>query len=113
MLNIVKDYVTWGEITPASVELLAKDRILLEGGEVISSKNLKDLGLKSVKDFAKQISEGEIQLNNIKKIKPVIRLHPPIKGYEGNKRSYKEGGALGYRGKEINGLIERMCYAQK
>lgn len=113
MLNIVKDYVTWGEITPASVELLSKDRIQIDGGEVISDKDLKDLGLKSVKDFAKQISEGKIQLNNMKKIKPVIRLHPPIKGYEGNKRSYKEGGALGYRGEEINGLIERMCYAQK
>ena len=113
MLNIVKDYVTWGEINSDSVELLTKDRIHLEGGEVVTSADLKDFGLKNVKDFAKQISEGKIQMNNMKRMKPIIRLHPPIKGYEGNKRSYKEGGSLGYRGEEINSLIERMCYAQK
>ena len=113
MLNIVKDYVTWGEITPASVEMLAKDRIHLEGGNVVSTAELKSLGFKNVKDFAKQISEGKVHLNNMRKIKPVIRLHPPIKGYEGNKRSYKEGGSLGYRGEEINNLIGRMCYASK
>ena len=113
MLNIVKDYVTWGEITPASVEMSAKDRIHLEGGNVVSTAELKSLGFKNVKDFAKQISEGKVHLNNMRKIKPVIRLHPPIKGYEGNKRSYKEGGSLGYRGEEINNLIGRMCYASK
>ena len=113
MLNIVKDYVTWGKINSKSVETLAKDRIHLEGGEAISNAELKNLGFKNVKDFAKQISEGKTYLNEMKKIKPVIRLHPPIKGYEGNKRSYKEGGSLGYRGDEINKLIGRMCYAQK
>jgi large subunit ribosomal protein L30 len=41
-------------------------------------------------------------------VKPVLRLHPPIKGYEGVKRSFSEGGALGYRGKEIEKLIQRM-----
>ncbi|RLF30819.1 MAG: 50S ribosomal protein L30, partial [Thermoplasmata archaeon] len=41
-------------------------------------------------------------------IKPVLRLNPPRKGYEGVKRSFMEGGALGYRGKEINKLIKRM-----
>jgi len=113
MLNIVKDYVTWGEITPDSVVMLAKDRIHLEGGVSVSNAELKNLGFKSVKDFAKQISEGKVRLNSMKKIKPVIRLHPPIKGYEGNKRSYKEGGSLGYRGGEINELLGRMCYAPK
>ena len=48
MLNIVKDYVTWGEITPASVDMLAKDRILLEGGNVVSTAELKSLGFKNV-----------------------------------------------------------------
>ena len=42
MLNIVKDYVTWGEINSDSVELLAKDRIRLEGGEVVTSADLKN-----------------------------------------------------------------------
>ena len=34
--------------------------------------------------------------------------YPPLKGYEGNKRSWKNGGALGYRGEAINDLISRM-----
>ncbi|MCK5561102.1 MAG: 50S ribosomal protein L30, partial [Thermoplasmata archaeon] len=40
--------------------------------------------------------------------KPIIRLHPPRKGYEGIKRAYTVGGALGYRGKKINELLARM-----
>jgi len=41
-------------------------------------------------------------------VKPIFRLNPPKKGYEGIKRSFVNKGALGYRGKEINKLIERM-----
>jgi large subunit ribosomal protein L30 len=41
-------------------------------------------------------------------VKPIFRLSPPRKGYEGNKKSYQNGGALGYRGKDINDLIQRM-----
>ena len=90
MLNIVKDYVTWGEINSESVETLAKDRIQLEGGEVISKVELKNLGFKSVKDFAKQISEGKMHLKDMKKIKPVIRLHPPIRDMRGTNEVTKK-----------------------
>jgi len=38
----------------------------------------------------------------------VFRLNPPKKGYKSIKKSYKEGGALGYRGEKINNLIQRM-----
>jgi large subunit ribosomal protein L30 len=47
-------------------------------------------------------------MKDLEKGKPIFRLHPPVKGYEGNKRSYKNGGALGYRGEAINALIARM-----
>ncbi len=42
--------------------------------------------------------------------KKTFRLHPPKKGWErkGIKKPYKKGGALGYRGAEINALIKRM-----
>ena len=44
------------------------------------------------------------------KAKPFFRLHPPRKGFErkGIKVPFKLGGVLGYRGKEINTLIQRM-----
>lgn len=54
------------------------------------------------------IIEDDYRVKDIKLLKPVFRLHPPIKGYEGNKRSYRNGGALGYRGKAVNNLIDRM-----
>ena len=40
-----------------------------------------------------------------------FRLHPPKGGFErrGIKKTFKEGGVLGYRGKEIIKLIEKMC----
>ena len=58
--------------------------------------------------LAKAIIENDYRMKDIEAAKPVFRLHPPVKGYEGNKRSYKNGGALGYRGEAINDLIARM-----
>ncbi len=37
-----------------------------------------------------------------------IGLRPPKHGYEGIKRHFNDGGALGYRGTKINDLIKRM-----
>ena len=41
-------------------------------------------------------------------LKPIFRLNPPRKGYEGTKKPYTEGGSLGYRSENINELIEKM-----
>lgn len=46
-----------------------------------------------------------------KKVKEgAIPLHPPRGGFErkGIKMPFAKGGALGYRGKEINALLKRM-----
>ena len=59
---------------------------------------------KTMKTLAKNISEGKVVMRDVPGLKPVFRLHPPRKGYEGIKRSFKEGGALGYRGEKINEL---------
>ena len=71
--------------------------------------------LRKIKD---QVSWGEIDEETEKllqeKRKPgkkgSFRLNPPKGGFEpkGTKKSFKEGGALGYRGKAINDLIKRM-----
>ncbi len=109
MLQKVKDYITWGEITP---ETLA--RLIIRRGKLFGDKNISDGYIKknseykSVISFAKAVTKGETGYKDLAGIKPVIRLHPPKKGYKGVKRSYSTGGALGYRGKEINELLERM-----
>ncbi|MEM0106781.1 MAG: uL30 family ribosomal protein [Candidatus Micrarchaeaceae archaeon] len=49
------------------------------------------------------MKEGE----SIKEKMP-IRLHPPKRGYRNIKLNYRQGGALGYMGSDINALIKRM-----
>ncbi len=109
MLQKIKDYVTWGEIKP---EVLARMTLLkgkLEGGRSVDTAYIKaNSEFGTPLDFAKAVIEGKTKYSDIKGIKPIIRLHPPIKGYEGIKRAYTVGGALGYRGDNINDLILRM-----
>jgi large subunit ribosomal protein L30 len=77
MLNKVKDYVAFGEISDETNKKLIEKR-----------------GMKN--------KEG--------KLKPFFRLHPPKGGFErkGIKKTFKEGGVLGNRGKEMSKLVEKM-----
>ncbi len=109
MLQHAKDYVTWGEVDPTVAAIL-----LLKRGEVTRGKAVDDAYVKanskfaSVNSFAKALVAGQATLRDVKGLRPVIRLHPPRGGFSGIKRSYREGGALGYRGGEINALLQRM-----
>jgi large subunit ribosomal protein L30 len=109
MLRKVKDYVTWGEIKPEVLAKMIIHRGKLEGDKKVTDKFIKSNShFKSIMSFSKAVTAGEARYQDINGIKPVIRLHPPKKGYEGVKRSFQVGGALGYRGSEINALIDRM-----
>ncbi len=114
MLQKVKDYVTWGELRP---EMLAK--LILKRGRLQSGKGItdsyvkKNSEFKSLIAFSKAVCEGKEKFTNLGEIRPVLRLHPPIRGYEGIKRSFAEGGALGYRGDKINDLVDRMIFEEK
>jgi large subunit ribosomal protein L30 len=109
MLQVVKDYCTWGEVDEATLASMLRAR-----GKIVGDDDLTDDYLKENSEFAdidalaKAIIENDCKLKDVEGVKPVIRLHPPVKGYEGNKRSYKNGGALGYRGAAVNDLINRM-----
>jgi large subunit ribosomal protein L30 len=112
MLKIIKDYVTWGEVDVETTELMLESSGKTSGNTIFTKKELKDSSFKTMKALAKNLSEGKVVMRDVPKLKPIFRLHPPRKGYEGIKRSFKEGGALGYRGEKINKLIRRMQYAQ-
>lgn len=112
MLNMVKDYVTWGEVSPEMIAKVLLKRAETPGGKTfginddfIKKNNEK---YKSLLSFAKALSENEARLTDIKNLQPVIRLHPPHGGYEKIKVPYKMGGSLGYRGNNIEKLLERM-----
>lgn len=62
----------------------------------------------SILSLAKAMEKGEAKISDVKGLKPVVRLPPPRKGYESTRRSYSDGGSLGYRGADIEELVDRM-----
>ncbi|MFA6952902.1 MAG: 50S ribosomal protein L30 [Candidatus Methanomethylophilaceae archaeon] len=109
MLQKAKDYITWGEINEATLAEMIRIRGRLSGDKMITDDYLaQNSDFKSVDEMAKAIIADNYKMKDVEGAKVVFRLHPPVKGYEGNKRSYKNGGALGYRGEAINDLIARM-----
>lgn len=109
MLQRIKDYATWGEITQKTIEQLISKRGMITGDKPVNDEYVKTAtSYKDISDLAKAIAEKKIEYKEIPEVKPLFRLNPPKKGYEGVKRSYKMGGALGYRGKDMNHLVERM-----
>ncbi|HEC89330.1 MAG TPA: 50S ribosomal protein L30 [Thermoplasmatales archaeon] len=109
MLQVAKDYVTWGEINRDMLIKLLRNRGKLKGDKPLTDEYLKSsTSYKDISSLADAILEGKIKYKDIPDIKPLFRLHPPKKGYEGIKRSYRNKGALGYRGEDINDLLERM-----
>ncbi len=90
MVQKCKDFVTFGEI----------DKDVL--GKLLTSK-----GLSAGSDAVDSLASGSKTVKDLKLEMP-LKMHPPKRGYEGIKKDYRSGGALGYRGAEINKLIERM-----
>ena len=109
MLQVVKDYTTWGEINKDMLSKLISSRGMLVGDKRITNDYLKSAtSYDSIEKLTQAIIESKFKYREIPEGKPLFRLSPPKKGYEGIKRSFTNGGALGYRGKEINKLLERM-----
>ncbi len=109
MVRKVKDYVTWGPIDIETATVLVKERGQLKGRKALDEKALKDLGkYKSFEDLGKALADGDATWSKMDGTVRVFRLHPPRKGYEGIKRTFNMGGALGDRGQDINVLLQRM-----
>ncbi len=109
MVLKVKDYVTWGPIDTETATLLVKERGQLKGRKALNEKDLKELGkYKSFEDLGKALADGDATWSKMDNTVRVFRLHPPRKGYEGIKRTFNMGGALGDRGQDINVLLQRM-----
>ncbi|EQD62874.1 50S ribosomal protein L30P, partial [mine drainage metagenome] len=108
MLNLAKDYITWGEISKETLALALKERALLTGRKKIKEEEMKDsLGYSSFDEVADYLISGKT-LTSLKNVVPVLRLNPPKGGLESIRKSYKSGGTSGYRGDAINVLIKKM-----
>jgi large subunit ribosomal protein L30 len=109
MLQVAKDYVTWGEINKELLTHLINTRGRLIGDAAITDEYIKSAtSFTTISKLSEAIINDKFSYQNIPEVKPLFRLNPPKKGYEGIKRSFNRGGALGYRGKEINTLLKKM-----
>ena len=109
MIHKAKDYVAWGVITPETLAEMLENRGKLEGGDDLTEEYLsQNTKFKSFKELAKAICEGSISISDIPKMKPVFRMHPARKGLKGTKRTFQEGGDLGFHGTQINALLTKM-----
>jgi large subunit ribosomal protein L30 len=107
MVQKVNDYVAYGQPDAATVAVLLENRgETVEGGEV-DDAFASDRGYDGVAELAEAVVEGETTLRE-EGVDPTVRLHPPRKGHDGIKQSYKQGGVLGNHGDDIDELLRRM-----
>jgi large subunit ribosomal protein L30 len=109
MLQMVKDYTTWGEINKETLTKLLSMRGKLIGDKPLTEEYLKKAApYHSFEKLSEAIIDNKVKYNDIPEVKPLFRLNPPKKGHRTVKRSFVNKGSLGYRKDAINLLIERM-----
>ena len=110
MIDKVKDYCTFGEVDQETIIKLLSERGRLPGNNLLTEKYVKDKTKLSLKDFSENFISWKSNLKDIEGLKKLFKLHPPTGGFErlGIKKPFTRGGVLGYRGKEMNKLVQKM-----
>lgn len=109
MIRKVKDFVAYGEVDAGTIETILRTRGRVAGNAPLTDEYVKsNSAYRDIPEFASALASGEARLTDVPGVKPVLRLHPPRKGYRTIKRTVQQGGALGYYGEEINSLLHRM-----
>ena len=114
MITRAKDYITWGEIDQETLS-----NLIFKKGRTLGEKRMNDAYVKertkypNVQALAKALVKCELAYKDLPEVKPIFRLHPPKGGYGTVKRGIHAGGSLGYRGKEINKVIQRSLEAER
>lgn len=109
-VRTVKDFTTFGEISQDTFSKLVQKRGKIAGDKPLTIDYIKQKLSVDFQTFVSDIFSFKRKFSDIPGVKTFFRLHPPSGGFEraGIKRNYSENGALGYRGKNINKLVERM-----
>ncbi len=111
MLRMAKNLVAWGEPQLELLEKLFEKRGEQERSGEVDEAFVKRLGQSTVADLAKSVIAGQVGVHDLTRagLKPRFRLHPPRGGFKRTlRRAASDGGELGYRGEDINGLVKRM-----
>lgn len=109
MIRKIKDYTTWGEVSPKIISQLIQQRGFLKGNQRVTDEVVEErLGYESITHLGTALHELKADLWRISDLKPVFRLHPPRGGFHGSIKKPYPKGELGYRGDKINGLLAKM-----
>ncbi|MGC9210334.1 MAG: 50S ribosomal protein L30 [Acidilobus sp.] len=111
MLRTAQTAITWGEVDPVVLAQLIQRRGRLVGERPITDEWVKErLKLSGIMELAERIAKNELKYYELDKygVKPFFRLHPPSGGFKRSVKKLYPEGELGYRGKEINELVQRM-----
>jgi len=111
MLNKLKAYIVWGEISKETLLILLETQGRTGKRPMFTREMMKEIGCDSFEALAERIHDNPGVLKDLppEGVNAVFRLHPSRKGF---KRSTKAlagtGGQAGYIGAKINELISRM-----
>jgi len=110
MIKRVEPWVAWGEIRKDVFKELLLKRGRLVGNKRFTEEYLKKTLNITLDEFVEKFFNLEMELEDIPGLKPFFRLRPPSGGYprKGIKHSYRDGGAWGYWGEDINNLLLSM-----
>jgi large subunit ribosomal protein L30 len=110
MLVRARDMLTWGEVDHKTLTRLLSKRLRskMAGNRKVDEQVLKQVtGFNSFDQFAQALLAGKVKLKDFSQLKLTFRLTPPSGGFK-SVREHWPRGDLGYRGKKINELLERM-----
>lgn len=107
MLHKVEDLITWGELDIDTLMDLLEKRTGMDEDE-LEQMIEEQTSYDRVDEFAIAVTSDKIELDEIEGLDRLFRLNPPKGGYKGTKKPYNTGGSLGYRGNDINELIQKM-----
>ena len=102
MLEKVKNYAAYGEISQESLKELLQKRGKIPGDKLVDVKRITD-------ELVKKVIETS-STEDLKKIglKPFFRLHPPIGGFKKSTKLLFPKGVLGDYKDKINILLKKM-----
>ena len=83
MLQVAKDYITWGEIERDTLSKLIVSRGKLKGDNVITDDYIKSsTSYNNIEKMSDAIIGNKFKYTEVPSVKPIFRLNPPVKGYE-------------------------------
>jgi len=111
MLNKLKPYIVWGEISKETLLILLETQGRTGKPSMLTQEMIEEIGCDSFKTLAERIHDNPKILKDLASggVETVFRLHPSRKGFDRSTKALAgTGGQAGYIGARINQLISEM-----